>query len=117
MRLYGSCLRKIGDLAICAGEYDAALAAYEEGFPLIAEHEIHERYTIRSQMRQTNERILRRIPSKILSRLGRGLAVFWRSTSTLIAKYPEALLTFYLWEQAEHDTMLEVGAGSPPLGE
>ncbi|NJL03672.1 MAG: ATP-binding protein [Chloroflexaceae bacterium] len=117
MRLYGSCLRKIGDLAICAGEYDAALAAYEEGFPLIAEHEIHERYTIRSQMRQTNERILHCIPSKILSRLGRGLAVFWRSNSTLIAKYPEALLTFYLWEQAEHDTVLEVGAVSPPLGE
>lgn len=113
MRLYGSCLRKIGDLALCAGEYDAALAAYEEGFPLIAEHEIHERYTIRSQMRQTNERILRRTPAKILSRLGRGLALFWRSNSTLIAKYPEALLTFHLWEQAEHDTMLEVGCASP----
>ncbi len=108
-RLYGSCMRKIGDLAICAGEYDAALAAYEEGLPLIAENEIHQRYTIRSQMRQTNERIIARIPPKILSRLGRGLAMFWRSNATLIAKYPEALLTFHFWEQADVEAACEVG--------
>lgn len=110
MRLYGSCMRKIGDLAICAGEPDAALAAYEEGLPLIAANEIHQRYTIRSQMRQTNERIIARIPPKILSRLGRGLAMFWRSNATLIAKYPEALLTFHFWEQADVEAAREVGA-------
>lgn len=98
-RLRGSCLRKIGDLAICNGDYDAALAAYEEGFPLLAENEVHERYTIRTQMQQTNERIINRIPAKILSRLGRGLSLFWRSNTMLVIKYPEALLTFHQWEQ------------------
>lgn len=99
IRLRGSCLRKIGDLAICHGDYDAALDFYEEGFPILAEHEIHERYTIRSQMRQTDTRIRGRIPGKILSRLGIALAQFWRSNTTLVLKYPEALLTFHRWEQ------------------
>lgn len=99
IRLRGSCLRKIGDLAICHGDYDAALAFYEEGFPILAEHEIHERYAIRSQMRKTDSRIRGRVPGKILSRLGIALAQFWRSNTALVLKYPEALLTFHHWEQ------------------
>ncbi len=103
IRLRGSCLRKIADLAICSGDYDSALAFYEEGFPLLAEYEIHERYTIRSQMRQTDERLHARIPRKMLGNLGKALAQFWRRHPVLIVKYPEALLTFHNWEKEGAD--------------
>jgi tetratricopeptide (TPR) repeat protein len=99
IRLRGSCLRKLGDLALCAGDYAQAVAFYQEGFPLLAEYEVHERYTIRSQMRQTDERIRPRISGAVLSRLGSELAQFWRSHTILVVKYPEALLTFHDWEQ------------------
>jgi tetratricopeptide (TPR) repeat protein len=115
MRLRGSCLRKIGDLAICYGDYDAALDFYEEGFPLLAQYETYDRYTIRSQMKQTNERILHAIPTKILSRLGIALEQFWRSNPVLVVKYPEALLTFHTWKR-QGDPLLQgaESAGDPP---
>ncbi|NJO04689.1 MAG: tetratricopeptide repeat protein [Chloroflexaceae bacterium] len=108
-RLRGSCLRKLGDLAVFNGDYDAALAFYEEGYPLIAENEIHARYTIRSQMQQSDDRMRGRVPAKIMSRLGHGLAQCWRSTPMLVVKYPEALLTFQQWidmgAQEDHEAV------------
>lgn len=99
IRLRGSSLRKTGDLAICNGDYEDALACYKEGFPILAEYETHERYTIRAQMRQTNQRIRSRVPRALLGRLGSDLAAYWRNNMVLVVKYPEALLTFHQWEQ------------------
>jgi tetratricopeptide (TPR) repeat protein len=99
IRLRASCLRKIGDLTMCEGDYDAALDFYKQGFPLLAEYEIHERYTIRSQMRQTDQRLRAHVPDATLHRLGHDMAQFWRSNMLLVVKYPEALLTFRDWER------------------
>jgi tetratricopeptide (TPR) repeat protein len=97
LRLRGSCLRKIADLAICNGDYDDALNAYEHGLPLIAEYEVHERYTIRSQIKQTDSRLRNRIPGKVLHALGQDLSLFWSSREELVTKYPEVLLMFRRW--------------------
>jgi tetratricopeptide (TPR) repeat protein len=99
MRLRASCLRKLGDMAICDGDYAAALAFYEEAFPILAEHEIYERYTIRAQIRQSDERLRACISAALLGNLGRDLAQFWRSNTMMVVKYPEALLIFHTWEK------------------
>lgn len=97
LRLRGSCLRKIGDLAICSGEYATALECYKEGLPLIARHEVYERYTIRTQIRQTDERLRKRISPTMLHRLGQDLGRFWREQPELLWRYPEVLLLFSRW--------------------
>ncbi|NJN67277.1 MAG: hypothetical protein HC884_11470 [Chloroflexaceae bacterium] len=97
LRLRGSCLRKIGDLAICDGEYDVALEAYKHGLPIVAEYEVHGRYTIRSQIRQTDSRLRKRLPGKLLHRLGKDLSRFWQERPELVAKYPEVLLLLSRW--------------------
>ncbi len=97
LRLRGSCLRKIADLAICAGNYDIALETYEHGLPLIARYEVHERYTIRSQIKQTDNRLRTSVPGKVLHRLGQDLTRFWLSNEELVTRYPEVLLLFRRW--------------------
>ena len=97
LRLRGSCLRKIADMAVCNGDYDAALAAYEHGLPLVAEYEIHERYTIRAQLRQTDKRLRDHVPDTVMHRLGKDLALFWQSRPELVTRYPEVLLMFKRW--------------------
>jgi tetratricopeptide (TPR) repeat protein len=97
LRLRGSCLRKIADLAICAGNYDIALETYQHGLPLIAQYEVHERYTIRSQIKQTDNRLRVSVPGKVLHRLGQDLTQFWLSRDELVTKYPEVLLLFRQW--------------------
>lgn len=97
LRLRGSCLRKIADLAICDGAYDTALEAYKRGLPIIAEYEVHGRYTIRSQIRQTDHRLRKRVAGSVLHRLGRDLMMFWQEHPELIGKYPEVLLLFNRW--------------------
>jgi tetratricopeptide (TPR) repeat protein len=101
LRLRGSCLRKIGDMAICAGSYADALDAYKEGLCLIAEHEVHEPYILRSQIRQTDRRIRERITGETMSQLGHDLMQFWRASKTLMEQYPDALLIFHRWERGE----------------
>ncbi len=95
--IHGSCLRKIGDLAICNNNYDVALNAYKEGFLLIVENEFLWRYTIGRQIRDT-EKLIRKYTPKVLSKLGRDLVEYWRSRQILIEKSPESLLTFQQWE-------------------
>lgn len=97
LRLRGSCLRKIADLAMCNGAYDEALEYYKHGLPIIAAYEIHGRYTIRAQIRQTDHRLRGRIPEKTLQQLGRDLSAFWRERPELVKKYPEVLLVFSRW--------------------
>lgn len=97
LRLRGSCLRKIADLAICDSNYGEALACYKHALPLIAEYEVHERYTIRSQMKQTDSRLRSRVAGKVLHQLGHDLSLFWQSREELVAKYPEVLLMFSRW--------------------
>lgn len=97
LRLRGSCLRKIADLAACNGAYDAALEAYKRGLPLIAEYEVHGRYTIRSQIRQTDLRLRERVSGSVLHRLGRNLMSFWQEQPDLLTRYPEVLLLFNRW--------------------
>lgn len=97
LRLRGSCLRKLGDLAICDGEYEVALASYKHGLPIVAEYEVHGRYTIRSQIRQTDSRLRKRLPGKLLHQLGRDLSLFWQERPELVAKYPEVLLLLSRW--------------------
>lgn len=97
LRLRGSCLRKIADLAMCHGAYDVAMAWYKRALPLIAAYEVHGRYTIRAQVRQTDRRLRECVPAKILHMLGRELATFWREHPELVRKYPEVMLVFTRW--------------------
>jgi tetratricopeptide (TPR) repeat protein len=99
LRLRGSCLRKIGDLAICDGCYQEALQMYQEGLPIIAEYEIHGRYTIRSQLRQTDQRLRARVEPEVLRMLGRDLSQFWQERQELLTMYPEMLLIFHRWQK------------------
>ncbi len=98
LRLRGTSLRRIGDLAICNGDYKDALNAYMEGLPLIAEYEVLQRYTITEQIRETETLIAQELKKEILSRLGRDLAEFWNRMPQLIENSPESLLTFQRWE-------------------
>lgn len=98
LRLQGSCLRKIADLALCHGSYEAALQAYQEGFLLIASHEVYTRYTMRSQLRQTEERLHGVVPQTRLQQLGRDMTRFWSEHELFLMYYPEALLTFQRWQ-------------------
>jgi hypothetical protein len=82
---------------MCNGAYDEALEYYKHGLPIIAAYEIHGRYTIRAQIRQTDHRLRGRIPEKTLQQLGRELSAFWRERSELVKKYPEVLLVFSRW--------------------
>ncbi len=97
LRLRGSCLRKIADMAVCQGDYAEALETYEHALPLIAEYEVHERYTIRAQLRQTDKRLRDRVPESVMHQLGKDLAIFWESRPELVTKYPEVLLMFKRW--------------------
>lgn len=97
LRLRGSCLRKIADMAICSGVYNEALTLYEQALPLIAEHEVHERYTIRTQLRQTDKRLRDRVPDTVMQKLGSDLASFWQTQPDLIRRFPEVLLLFRKW--------------------
>jgi hypothetical protein len=98
-RLRGSSLRKIGDLAMGNGRYDAALQAYQSGLPLIARYEQHEPYKLSAQIKVTHERIARCSSPELVNRLGHDLAEFWLSQPDLFEKTPEALITFFAWQQ------------------
>ena len=98
-RLRGSSLRKIGDLALADGRYDIASEAYREGFPLIALYEVHETYSLSAQLRISNERIHQCGKPEYIQQLGYDLAQFWQQKPELIAKSPEALISFYTWQQ------------------
>jgi hypothetical protein len=84
-------------MAVCQGDYAEALETYEHALPLIAEYEVHERYTIRAQLRQTDKRLRDRVPESVMHQLGKDLAIFWESRPELVTKYPEVLLMFKRW--------------------
>lgn len=98
LRQRGSCLRKIGDMALCNGDYATALEAYKEGLPLITRYEVSRPYTIGDQLKKTRNRILTHASTEALRQLGRDLYLFWREQQELINRHPEALLTFRRWE-------------------
>lgn len=101
LRLRGSSLRKIADLAMCQGDYSEALEAYKEGLELIALHEVHGQFTIRAQIQQMNQRLQQCVSKDVLASLGTALSAFWRQNKELRAKYPEALLIFRNWQHEE----------------
>ncbi len=103
IRLRGSFLRRIGDLAICAGAYEDALKAYREGLSIIAHYEVHTPYTIREQLKAIDKRLCGNVPSNVLRRLGADLARFWSEQREMVAKHPDALLTFYRWKREEEE--------------
>lgn len=98
-RLRGSSLRKIGDLAMGDGRYETALRLYKEGLPLIARHEQHEPYKLSAQIKITHERIQWCSSPELVNRLGHDLAEFWQTQPDLFEKSPEALITFFAWQQ------------------
>jgi len=89
-------------MAICNGDYDAALNAYKEGFLSIVENDFLWRYTIGKQIKDT-ESLIRKHAPNVLSNLGRDLAAYWRSNGMLIEKSPESLLTLQQWEWEGED--------------
>lgn len=103
LRLKGSSLRKIGDLAICNGDYANGLAAYQEGLPLIAKYEVHSPYVLREQLKISDRRLRTRCSLDVLGRLGKDMEIFWRNDEKLLRQYPEALLTFNQWKRTSGD--------------
>lgn len=100
-RLLGSSLRKLGDLAMCAGAYNEALAAYKRGLPLIAEFEVHEPYAIGEQVRMTDRRLMdEQVDPALIQQLGKDLFDFWRKEG-LVRKSQEPLRIFHRWQQKE----------------
>ncbi|MCP4112347.1 MAG: ATP-binding protein [Desulfobacteraceae bacterium] len=97
IRLRGTSLRRIGDLAICNGDYDDALDAYKKGLPLIAEYEALKRYAIEEQLRTSKTSISKFVEKDILSRMGKELEEFWKKNKMLTEKSPETLFTFQRW--------------------
>ena len=100
-RLRGSSLRKIGDLAICDNAYEAALAAYQEGFSLIAKYEQYEPYQLSAQIKVTDERLHQCGKLEFVNRLGHDLSDYWQAQPQLLEKTPEALITFFAWQQEQ----------------
>jgi len=99
LRLRGSYLRKIGDLAICHGDYADALSAYQEGLTLIAKHEIHEPYSVAEQIKKIERRVQTCTSPEQLSQLGRDLAQFWKQDTDLVTKSPRVLAILNRWER------------------
>lgn len=98
-RLLGSSLRKFGDLAMCAGAYEAAAPAYKRGLPLIAKYEFHEPYAIGEQVRITDERLhAQQVVPALIHRLGKELFTFWREEG-LVNESPDPLIIFHRWQQ------------------
>lgn len=104
LRLRGSFLRAIADLAVCNGDEDDAIQFYKTGLSLIAQHEVHTPYTVREQINETDRRIAMCADTMVVARLGGVLATFWKIHPNLVARYPEALLTFYRWEREGKDS-------------
>ena len=103
-RLKGSSLRKIGDLAICHGDYKEALTSYQKGFSLIGKYEVHSPYTVREQLKITSMRINQVCPIETIRDLGKDLEEYWKNTEELLQEYPEALLTFDRWKQEKGES-------------
>lgn len=103
LRLRGSFLRKIGDLAICDGHYDGALTAYREGLSLITRYEFHRFYTTVEQLKKTEDRVRKCSTGHILANLGRDLAQFWQDEEALFLAYPGALVVFNRWQREGDD--------------
>lgn len=98
LRLGGSCLRKIADLALCAGEYDRAINLYKQGLPFIAKYEVHERHTINEVIPQIDKRLHKCQRRKIFNRLGKDLTELWvNNPEELAMRYPKALSVFNRW--------------------
>ncbi len=100
----GSSLRKIGDLAICHGDYKEALTSYQKGFSLIGKYEVHSPYTVREQLKITSMRINQVCPIETIRDLGKDLEEYWKNTEELLQEYPEALLTFDRWKQEKGES-------------
>lgn len=101
LKVHGSTLRKIGDLAICDNNYKAALALYKEGFLLKALYETHKGYTVNEQLKITESRLIQISSRTMLKKLGKDLAKFWKSKNFLTEKSPETLLILEQWGQTE----------------
>jgi tetratricopeptide (TPR) repeat protein len=99
LRLYGSFLRKIGDLAICHKDYSVALEFYKRGLLLIAQYEVHELFSVSEQIHQMEKRIRKAGLIHLLGRLGSDLTDFWQSHDVLLTKSPISLVTFKGWER------------------
>ncbi|MDM8521331.1 tetratricopeptide repeat protein [Anaerolineales bacterium HSG6] len=100
LRLRGSFYRHVADLAICDGEYEAALRFYKLGLPLIALHEYHKPYVVEAQLSQTHKRITDCYDhTQILAKLGQDLAFFWKNRQDLLAKSPNVLAKLVAWQQ------------------
>jgi tetratricopeptide (TPR) repeat protein len=99
-RLHGSAYRKLADLAICAGQYETALAAYQKGFSLIAANEVHRPYTVGAQIRRSDEHLQQcQDGRRLRSRLGRDMIQYWHDHAELVRKFPEALIVFGRWQR------------------
>lgn len=103
-RLEGSSLRKIGDLAICNGDYKEGLAAYKEGLPLIAKYEVHTPYIITKQLKVTSNRILEKCSTAVVQDLQRDISEFIKGEKELPREYPGILLVLEHWRQAEGES-------------
>ena len=97
LRLRGGCLRNIADLAICHGDYDAALPVYKEAFLLIAKNQVLWHYSLNRQIEKTFQRIHDHISESFLSKLGKDLIQYWNDTPILTENSPESLITFQEW--------------------
>ncbi|OQY27160.1 MAG: hypothetical protein B6244_11520 [Candidatus Cloacimonetes bacterium 4572_55] len=97
-RFHGASLRKIADLAISCQDYEEALPRYRKGLSIIAHYEVHKKYTVGQQLKETDRRIFSLIDKKTLSWLGTELAEFW-TRNGLISKSPDAMLIFHSWKR------------------
>ncbi|MCP4110700.1 MAG: AAA family ATPase [Desulfobacteraceae bacterium] len=97
-RLKGTSLRRIGDMAVCNGDYETALEKYKKGFVLIAKYEVLKRYTLGEQIRKTENMIYRHANTNDISKLGKDLSEFWNNETLLLKISPESLLKFQRWE-------------------
>ncbi len=99
LRLRGTSLRGIGDLAMCNGDYEDSLTCYKEGFLLIVQNENLPRFAIGKHLKRTEQLILANVEKEILKKLGRDMSKFWIMNGKLMRKSPESLLTFQQWER------------------
>jgi tetratricopeptide (TPR) repeat protein len=97
-RLEGSSLRKVADLAICAGSFGPALDDYKRGLPLIAKYEVHSPYVIAAQLATSYKRIRQHVDSETIKKLGEELENHWIAEG-LDIEAPEARRIFIKWKQ------------------
>ncbi len=97
LRLRGSCMLSIANLALCSGEYEEALAVYKKSLMMMVKYEVLWRYSVGEQIRRADKQIRECVRKDLLVKLAKDMILCWKENQALMLNSPESLLIFQEW--------------------